>query len=113
MARLGVAYRSPRTPARKIFRDALLNFALGALLPGLSRRIAWVARASPRRITVYILATTAFSLGIDWIIRAAGRGAVERHALETRLRKELGRPPWPEELERALMEEHGLSDPLR
>jgi hypothetical protein len=48
-----------------------------------------------------------------------GSGALTRASLdagpvielEERLRRELGRAPWPEEVERAWMKEHGIDFP--
>jgi hypothetical protein len=107
MARLGAASRSPRRPVRSIARDALLNFALGALFPRLAYRLRWVARARLRGVAAYIAVTTLGMLAADWIVRVVARGTLERDELRERLRKELGRPPWPEEIDRAWMESHG------
>jgi hypothetical protein len=38
----------------------------------------------------------------DWGTRLAARQAIERRDTEARLRKELGRPPWPGEIDDAL-----------
>ena len=38
-------------------------------------------------------------------MRWAARQTIRRAEIEQRLRKELGRPPWPEELRRALIED--------
>jgi hypothetical protein len=117
IARLGGAARSPRLSLKTVARDALLNFALGALFPRLSYRLRWVARAGPRGIAAYVGAATLMMLAVDWMVRAIARGTLERDELRERLRKELGRPPWPEEIDRAWMESHGwdpdLADALR
>ncbi|MEA2438840.1 MAG: hypothetical protein QOH76_264 [Thermoleophilaceae bacterium] len=110
-------FRSPHRPLKSIARDAFFNFALAALFPRLSYRERWVARAGPRGLAAYLCATTAMMLAVDWMVRAIARGTVEREELIERLRKELGRPPWPEEIDRAWMESHGwdpdLADTLR
>jgi hypothetical protein len=44
---------------------------------------------------------------MDAIARAADKHARERAAIGERLREELGRPPWPGEIENAWREDHG------
>jgi uncharacterized protein YbjT (DUF2867 family) len=112
MARMGVASRPPAVgPARWVLLGWLLSTAFGALFPRLRRRTAWVSRAGPRGIAVYLALHAGGLLFVDWFIRLAGRQSLQRRDMEARLRRELGRPPWPGEIHDAWVESLGF-DPL-
>jgi hypothetical protein len=117
MARLGVASRPPAVaPTRWTLLSWLLSTAFGALFPRLRRRTAWVSRAGPRGIAVYLALHAGGLLFVDWFMRLFARQTLERQQIEGRLRIQLGRPPWPGEIHDAWLESMGLDPrhyPLR
>jgi hypothetical protein len=103
--------RPPLKPPRARPGILLLNFLittpLGALFPRVQRLLYWPARERPRAVAASIALHAAAFLGMDAIARAADKHARERAAIGERLREELGRPPWPGEIENAWREDHG------
>jgi hypothetical protein len=53
-------------------------------------------------VAVRVALTTLAWLAIDAFARGIARAGLEREEVVKRLRAELGRPPWPEEVDRAL-----------
>jgi hypothetical protein len=107
-AALGSAAIRPltRPPVRWIAGMWVLNVVVSvAIEPWLPWR-RWSRR---RRIFVRIVFETVFRVvAIDPIVRWSARETLKRGELEQRLREELGRPPSPEEVERAWREAHGI-----
>jgi hypothetical protein len=104
-AELGSAAIRPRhpPPLRWILGGWLLNVATAFVF---EPRAPWRRWSLSRRIAARVLFETVFRVfAIDAIVRWSARETLKRRALEQRLREELGRPPSPEELERALMED--------
>jgi hypothetical protein len=99
LARLGLAQRPPHTPHRWV----LINFVGGALIGVLfPRRLRWGTRGGPWAMALKIAANALAWLAMDALARGVARGVLAREEVAQRLRAELGRPPWPEELDRAL-----------
>jgi hypothetical protein len=96
----------PRKPPTLTLKDLALAFAATVAIETFFPRLNWTRRYGPRGWAVHIAAETVMRMGMEKLIRSAKKSAREREALEARLRKELGRPPWPEELERAWAEAH-------
>jgi hypothetical protein len=111
-ARLGVANRPPAPPELRWVLLAWLLSTSTALLPIQLRRLLSgrhrSARSRLRRLGLHLAALA----GIDWVMRWMARQTIERRELEERLREELGRPPWPGEVEDAWAEQKGFP-PLR
>jgi hypothetical protein len=64
------------------------------------------ARPSPGRLLARVGRETLLRfLVVDESMRWSARQTIKRAEVEQRLRQELGRPPWPEELNRALTED--------
>jgi hypothetical protein len=101
-ARLGAAQSRPRIVPRWLVLSALANFAANALFPRLSYRLRWITRAGPHGLALHVAAGTLAWLGVDALVRGLARAALKREDVAERLRAELGRPPWPEEVDRAL-----------
>jgi DNA-directed RNA polymerase specialized sigma subunit len=57
-------------------------------------------------VAVRIVLSTLAWLAIDAFMRGMARAALEREEVVQRLRTELGRPPWPEEVDRELGIDH-------
>jgi hypothetical protein len=110
----------PRKPPPLRLGVIAANFALttvlGALVPRLQRLLDWPARAGRRRRAAGLALHAAVIFAMDGLMRLVEKGTREREELKARLRDELGRPPWPEEIDRAWREAHGFppdGDPLR
>jgi hypothetical protein len=105
-ARLGSAAKPPGPiPPRSILNYWLVATAAGVVAP-LARRMRRDARGGPRRLLIRVGADALFRfLVVDAFTQWSARQTINRIETEQRLRAELGRPPWPEELERALMED--------
>lgn len=114
-ARLGLAATPPPTDLRKAALVALADTLLGAIFPRLSYRLRWVTRAGPRGVAASLAMRFAFTLAMDAMMRWIARATMERRDIEARLRKELGRPPWPGEVHDAWLDDHGFPEdsPLR
>ena len=92
-----------------IVLNMLLTVPLATRFPRLQRLLDWPAHASRRSLLAGLTLHAALVFGIDAVVRAGDRWAREREDLKARLRAELGRPPWPEELDRAWRQAHGLA----
>jgi hypothetical protein len=101
-ARMGAAFQRPSLVPRWLALSALATFASNALFPRLSYRLRWVTRAGPRGLALHLAAGTLVWLGADAMVRWTARAILKREEVVQRLRAELGRPPWPEEVDRAL-----------
>jgi hypothetical protein len=103
----------PPTPKPSwVAANIALSTVVGAASPRLLRLLYWPARAGRRGVAASVALHTAVLLGMDAIGRLAAKSARELEELKDRLRKELGRPPWPEEVARAWREEHGIPPDL-
>jgi hypothetical protein len=100
----------PATP-KVLFLNFVLTAAMETLFPRLRRRLDWITRVGPRGFAIHAGLHTAILMGMDWLMRWFAESGRKRAELEERLRRELGRAPWPEEIERAWMEEHGIDLP--
>jgi hypothetical protein len=110
-ARLGIAaVIPPRASPRVLVYNALFTVVVATLFPRLHHRLNWVARANVRGIATYLFLEAGSRMFGDAIVRWSARFDLRRAELERRLRRELGRPPWPEELERAWAKEHGYEN---
>jgi hypothetical protein len=107
-ARLGFAATPPPTDVRKAALAALPLTVLGAMFPRLSYRLRWVTRAGPRGVAANLAMRFVSVLTADAMMRLFARQAIERRDIEARLRKELGRPPWPGEIHDAWLETLGF-----
>jgi hypothetical protein len=99
LARLGLAQRPPHTPHRWVLINFVGGTLVGALPPPLT---SWLRRMEPRGLAWRIGLGTLVWLALDAIVRGVARATLEREQVAARLRAELGRPPWPEEVDRAL-----------
>jgi hypothetical protein len=105
-ARLGsAAIRPAPIPPRWIPLIWLFATAAGMARP-IARRLPWGTWSRRRRLLTSIGAETLFRVFVaDALVRWSARQTIRRAEIEQLLREELGRPPWPEELERAWMED--------
>jgi hypothetical protein len=83
--------------------------AVRTRFPRLRRFLDWPAHAGPRSLAVGMTLHAALLIAVDAIVRMGDKWRRERAEIQSRLRKELGRPPWPEELDSAWREAHGLA----
>jgi hypothetical protein len=107
-AALGSAAIRPRhpPPLRWIAGVWVLNVAVSVAIEPWTPWRRWSRR---RRIAARVLFETVFRVvAIDPMVRWSARETLKRAELEQRLREELGRPPWPEEVDRAWREAHGF-----
>jgi hypothetical protein len=110
--RLGVASRPPGPPELRWVLLGWLVLSSIALLPRPIRRLLSGRHRSARsRLRGFGLHFAALS-GMDWFVRWMAIQTIERRKLDERLRAELGRPPWPGELEDAWADQKGFP-PLR
>ena len=111
-ARLGVANRPPGPPElRWVLLGGLVSTSTALLPRPLRRLLSGRHRSARSRVRRFVLHFSAL-VGMDWIMRWMARQTIERTKLEERLRRELGRPPWPGEVEAAWAERKGFP-PLR
>jgi hypothetical protein len=97
--------RKPPPPTPKVLAlGALATIVIETFFPWL-RRFDWTRRLGPRGWAVHIALQASVIMGMDRLTRTIARSVRERADLEARLRKELGRAPWPEEIERAWHED--------
>jgi hypothetical protein len=103
----------PPTPKPgMVAANIALSTLLGAASPRLQRLIYWPARAGRRGVAASVALHTVALFSMDAIARLSAKNARELEELKERLRKELGRPPWPEEVARAWREAHGIPPDL-
>jgi hypothetical protein len=101
----------PRLPRpREMVLNALITVVLATYFPTVYRRIHWVLRAGPRGIALRVALEAAGLFAVDRFARFFENAARKRAEIEARLREELGRPPWPEEIEAAWREAYGFAD---
>jgi hypothetical protein len=112
-ARLGVASRPPPGPPelRWVLLACLLSTSTALLPRPIRRLLPGRPRSARSRLRGFGLHFAAL-VGMDWMMRWMAAAAIERRKLEERLRDELGRPPWPGEIEDAWAEQKGFP-PLR
>jgi hypothetical protein len=102
VARLGLAQQPPHTPPRWVAINFVGGALTGALFPRLTARLRRIEPRSPRALAIRFVLSTLAWLAIDAFMRGMAEAALDREKAEARLRAELGRPPWPEEIDRAL-----------
>jgi hypothetical protein len=93
--------KPPPLTLKVLFRDFVITAGLEITFPRLRRRLDSINRVGPRGFAIHVALHAAIIMGMDRLMRWFARSARERADLEARLREELGRPPSPEELERA------------
>src|SRR4051794_24390395 len=107
-ARLGVASRPPVSPGLRWVLLGWLVLSSIALLPRPIRLLLSGRHRSARSRLRGLGLHFAALVGMDWMVRWMAVAAIERRKLEERLREELGRPPWPGEIEDAWAEQKGF-----
>jgi hypothetical protein len=103
----------PRKPPPPTPKSLALNFVLSVGIEAFFPWLDWTKRYGPRGWAIHIAAHAALFMGMEQLMHSAQQSTQRREELKVELLKELGRPPWPEEIDRAWMKEHGIevSDP--
>jgi hypothetical protein len=88
--------------------ECLSTIVIVAFLRPLVRRLGWDPRMGTRGRVIFTALDAALRMAMDGIVRAGETRLREREDIKARLRQQLGRPPWPEEIARAWRELRGL-----
>jgi hypothetical protein len=98
--------KPPRKPPPPTPKVLALNFLISVAIETFFPQLDWTKRYGRRGWAIHIALHAGLLMGMEKLSRYVAASARERAEVEKRLREELGRPPWPEELERAWAEAH-------